>query len=458
PTPEVTTYTATGTYTIPAHTVTITNTLTTVIPVVTTLTMGPNTYGGVTTVVESATTVTCPYATVETTGDVTTSKIISTTYVCPSAGTYTVGATTSTVTETDVVPCTYAAPAVYTPGTYTQTEAVVTITKTSQVVVCPYETGSPSIPAPTYAAPPKETSTTEESAPAYTPKAVKPSTSAPAYEAPATTSAPVVNNVPTAGGDLWSIAYSPFKVGGCLDKSTIEADIADIASKGFKNIRVYSPECGTLSSVADACAANGIKMIVGIQIDARGDSFYEDQVSQYEKWAKWELVETVVVGNECMFNGFCTVDDLVSKIKDVRTRFSGYTGPVTTADTVGNFETATKGNSALCDAIDIIGVNIQVYFDGGRTAEMAGEFLKTQMAQASACCPDKETYVFEAGWPTVGQSQGVAVASKTNQATALKGFMAAAPGKISYFTYRDDEWKPPGNLGIEQHYGCGDFF
>jgi hypothetical protein len=53
----------------------------------------------VTTVVETSTTVVCPYATTTVSGGVTTSTILTTTYVCPSAGTYTIAPVTTVVSK-----------------------------------------------------------------------------------------------------------------------------------------------------------------------------------------------------------------------------------------------------------------------------------------------------------------------------------------------------------------------
>ncbi|MCJ1366607.1 hypothetical protein MMC16_005736 [Acarospora aff. strigata] len=113
------------------------------------------TYGGVTTVVETATTIVCPYATVSPAGETFTSIIMTTTYVCPSSGTYTIAPTTTSVSEATVM--VYPTPASFSPGTYTQPETTITITETSAVFVCPYTSSTPmttvhaqtsSVPAP----------------------------------------------------------------------------------------------------------------------------------------------------------------------------------------------------------------------------------------------------------------------------------------------------------------------
>jgi exo-beta-1,3-glucanase (GH17 family) len=196
PTAEVTICPTPGTYTFPAKTTTIVDTTTVCGDTVTVVPSGTHSYGAVVTSVSTATTVTCPYAAVETEGTVVTSVVKTTTYVCPSAGEYTV--IPPKVTEcSESATIVYPTVSVITPGVYTKKEETVTVVKTSQVYVCPYETvvvspsPKPEAPksTPVYEAPKPSTPAYEapkSSAPVY--EAPKPST--PAYETPKS-SAPV---------------------------------------------------------------------------------------------------------------------------------------------------------------------------------------------------------------------------------------------------------------------------
>ncbi|RYP49761.1 hypothetical protein DL768_004548 [Monosporascus sp. mg162] len=141
PTPVPHTPTTTGVVTYPAETVILTEETTVCVPSTTKVPSGTNTIGGVVTIVTTATTVTCPYPTVETSEGVVTSVIKTTEYVCPSEGTYTIAPTTTYVEEeTDVVVPTITS---YPPGTYTQPEVVTTVTDTKTVIYCPFEPVEP---------------------------------------------------------------------------------------------------------------------------------------------------------------------------------------------------------------------------------------------------------------------------------------------------------------------------
>jgi len=391
PTPIVTVCPTPGVYTIPAKTVVLTNTETVCVPETTPLSPGTHTIGGVTTVVQTATTVVCPIAAVETAGDVTISKVVMTTYVCPTAGTYTIGAFTTAVTGTATVPCTYPVPTAYPPGTYTQPEVVTTVTVTNAVVVCPYTTNglptsapaAPSAPAPTTGAPAPTTSApapVSTIAPSNVPVASVSATSVSSSAAP---SSSVSTSKLTPGGGLWAMAYSPYSNnGGCKGASEVASDIADIASKGFKNVRLYSSDCDGLQNVGSACEAHGLGIILGVFIKAGGISTADEQVKDILSWKKFNLVVLFVVGNEAVFNGFCSAEDLAAYIVKVKGQLqgAGYTGPVTTTETLNIIQ---GHGSVLCSVMDVVGVNVQSFFDGGITAEKAGEFVKSQLKLAS---------------------------------------------------------------------------
>jgi len=44
-------------------------------------------------------------------------------------------------------------------------------------------------------------------------------------------------------GKYWAIIYLPFDNGGCKGTDDVASDIAEIVSKGFTNVRIYSTEC-----------------------------------------------------------------------------------------------------------------------------------------------------------------------------------------------------------------------
>ncbi|KAL2072609.1 hypothetical protein VTL71DRAFT_11952 [Oculimacula yallundae] len=458
PTPLATVCPTPGVYTIPATTVTLTQSTTVCGATSTHVPVGTHTAGGVTTVVEKATTVVCPYAAVETNSDVTTSVIKTTTYVCPSAGTYTIAPLTTTATESTV--WVYPTPASYAPGTYTQPEVVTTITKTNYVVFCPFTSPAPK-PTSTSVAP------VIQAVPTYAPAPVVP-TYAPApvvsYPTKPTEVSPPKGK-PNNGGQLgssgptWAITYSPYSDNGqCKDAATVAADIAKIAKAGFSTVRVYSSDCSGLQNIGSACESHKLRIILGVFISGTGIAGAGEQVTDIIAWNKWSMVDLVVIGNEAIFSGSVkSSSDLAAFIVSCKTAFqgAGYTGPITTTETLDVWE---KNAAVLCPVVDVVGCNIHPFFNADVDAEHAGEFVAGQLKIVDGLCPGKYGLNLETGWPSAGICNGKACPGKSEQVTAIKGIEAAVGGKSVMFSMYNDLWKEPGAFGCEQSWGSIQIF
>ncbi|KAL0939269.1 exo-beta-glucanase [Colletotrichum truncatum] len=464
-----------GTYTFPATTVVVSQTTTVCAPETTKVPPGTHTFGGVTTVVQNATTVVCPYATEKTTNGVVTSVVETTTYVCPTPGTYTIAPTTTTVTVPTT--CIYPVVTVVTPGTYTRPAVVTTVTETSVIVVCPWTSEEPKPtlppPAPTTSAvvkptteapapPPPAPTTSAAEEPKPEPKPTTSSAPAPSPSKPATG-----GGLGGTNGDHWAITYTPFSEdasGSCKTADQVDADIATIKKSGFTTVRVYSTDCSTLENVGAACEKYGLKMIIGIFVKQTCDpnsQEIKDQVDAIVAWKKWSMVELVVVGNECIFQGRCSASSLKQLIVSVKSTISGagYSGPFTTAETVGVWQ---QGDviSEICEVIDIVGGQIHPYFNAETAASDAGTFVKGQieLLESSQICGGKKALNLECGWPSGGSCNGKACPGKAEQATAIASIKELAGGKTVFFSFHNDEWKEPGACGCERTWGCGDLF
>jgi exo-beta-1,3-glucanase (GH17 family) len=434
PTPIPQTCPTPGTYTFPATTVVVTETTTVCGATTTQVPSGTHTLGGVTTVVTTATTVVCPVATTETQNGVVTSVIKTTTYVCPSAGTYTIAPITTVVPSvtTVVVPVV----TTYCPGTYTAPAVVTTVTETNVVVYCPFTSQNPE---PTQA-------------PAPTSEAPAPVESSPAAPAPSL----------GTSGKKWAMTYTPFTPeGGCKAAEEVMSDVAAIASAGFTTLRVYSTDCDTLPNVGAAARAHGLRMIVGIFIGKvgcdNGDPDVAEQIAALKSWSQWDLVDLCVVGNEALFNGFCSVSELTSLISRVKSELAsvGYNGPFTTTDVVS----AWIGNdvSSICSVIDVVATNAHAYFNAETTPANAGKFVAGQLQIVENVC-GKPGYVMETGWPNAGNCNGVACAGEAEQRTAIEAIEAELGNKVVFFSFRDDPWKQPGACNCERNWGCAKVF
>ncbi|KAJ5817216.1 hypothetical protein N7447_009449 [Penicillium robsamsonii] len=451
PTPGVSTFSTTGVYTIPATTITVHDTTTVCGATSTDVPSGTHTYGGVTTIVETATTVTCPYATVKPSGSTVTSVIETTTYVCPSAGTYTVVPPTTTSVPTSTV-LVYPTPHTVVPGTYTQDESVVTVTRTDYTYICPAPTDA--LASTTAPAVPTTVAATTTVAPVVT------TTSKPTTSSTKTSAVSKPTGIPTDLGEgQYGMTYSPYTAGGeCKTKQEVLKDLTVIKGKGFNLIRVYSTDCSGLEFIGDACKELSLSIIMGVFIDGSGTAGAQEQVDEISKWAEWDMVELIVVGNEAIQSGACDVSTLSSFIQSASESFksAGYTGLITTTEPINVWQ--EHGAGALCDAVDIVGANIHPFFNADVTAEQAGEFTKGEFEELEKICGGKDVLNLETGWPNAGSSNGAAIPGTAQQAAAIKSIAKHVGSKSIFFSYSDDTWKSPGEFNVEQHWGCSGVF
>jgi exo-beta-1,3-glucanase (GH17 family) len=90
---------------------------------------------------------------------------------------------------------------------------------------------------------------------------------------------------------------------------------------------------------------------------------------------------------------------------------------------------------------------------------MAGDFAAQQLDQAAKVCPEaaaKGKFISEIGWPSAGNANGKAVAGPAEQKEAMKKIMDKVGAESCLFSFKDDPWKHPGDLNVEQHFGCAD--
>lgn len=255
------------------------------------------------------------------------------------------------------------------------------------------------------------------------------------------------------------MTYTPYDTtGACKDAASVLADLKDIKSKGFTTVRLYGTDCGGLASVGNGAKQIGLKIILGVFIKNDGIEAARPQIGDIVTWGNagnWDIVVMVVIGNEAVSGHGISGAALAAFIADGKKALvaAGQPGiPVTTTETVGTF---AQYKDLFCPVIDVTACNIQPFFDGSVVAASAGDFVLSQLEQVKNFCPGKPYYNLETGWPSGGASNGASVASPDAQKAAI-GSISAKAGQLSMvFSYKDDGWKP---AGVEQHFGCSNWF
>jgi exo-beta-1,3-glucanase (GH17 family) len=420
--------------------------------------------------------------------------------VVPEVPAYTAPAYTPAVPEVASVvvsssvstSCTESTEAAYTPVVPASSAPAYSAPAYTPVVPAVPASSAPAYTAPAYPVVPEVPAS---SAPAYTP--VVPSVTKPAYTAPAYTPAPAPSSVvhssavvvssakpkpskPASGGsydnggrvvtngNYWAMTYTPYASNGdCKSASEVKGDIAKIAQMGFTTIRSYSTDCGVFENVVPACAEHGLKVIFGIFLTGGGATgkgpfspYADEQLQAIIKNAPKDLISMIIVGNEFLFNGYGTANELASYIDHVRDECTAAGFPsdiaITTTEPVAQM---IEFGAILCSHMDVFTVQIHPFFNSGTLAGEAGDFAVSQLALAAAVCPEaaaKGQYITEIGWPSAGDANGVAIPGKAEQKAAMKSILEKVGKESCIFSFQNDLWKAPGALNVEQAFGCAD--
>lgn len=263
-----------------------------------------------------------------------------------------------------------------------------------------------------------------------------------------------LSSVPTA------ITYTPYNDdSSCKSSDQVSSDLQEIHSKGISKIRVYGTDCNSLDTILSAASSLGIKVNQGLWIDDQGVDSINDAVEsliQYGQSNGWDVFDYITVGNEAINSGYCSVSDLISKIKSVKSQLqnAGYSGSVITSEPPVSFE----NNPELCteSGIDFVGVNPHSYFDSGISADQAGQFVKGQVQLAQNACPNMKIVVTETGYPSDGDQNGDNIPSPSNQIIAVNSILQEMDNDVTILSFFNDKWKNPGPYGIEQWFGVED--
>ena len=251
-------------------------------------------------------------------------------------------------------------------------------------------------------------------------------------------------------GGAKGITYSPYNSdGSCKSLEQVKADFADIS--GYPVVRLYGVDCNQVANVLQAKGADQ-KLFLGLyymdQIDA-GVQTMADAISQY---GSWDDVYTVSVGNELVNSGEATPAQVGQYVATARSALTaaGYTGPIVAVDTF----IAVIEHPELCQYSDYMGVNAHAYYNKITPAPESGEWVLQQIQRVwTACGGSKNVFITETGWPSRGDTYGVAVPSKPNQIAAVDSIKQVCGNDVILFSAYNQLWKNPGPWNVEQYWG-----
>ncbi|QLL30221.1 hypothetical protein HG536_0A00380 [Torulaspora globosa] len=258
------------------------------------------------------------------------------------------------------------------------------------------------------------------------------------------------SSVSIGAAGVKGITYSPYtSSGSCKSASEVKADLASLTD--YPVLRLYGVDCDQVANVLQAKSPSQ-KLFLGIFNVGQIQDGVQTIASAVEKYGSWNDIVTVSVGNELVNGGQATPSQVGQYISTAKSALSaaGYTGSVVSVDTF----IAVINNPELCKYSDYMAVNAHAYFDKNTVASDAGTWLLQQIQRVyTACGGEKTVVVTESGWPSQGQTYGVAVPSKQNQKAAVESIIKSCGSDTYLFTAFNDLWKADGPYGVEKYFG-----
>jgi exo-beta-1,3-glucanase (GH17 family)/cellulose synthase/poly-beta-1,6-N-acetylglucosamine synthase-like glycosyltransferase len=257
------------------------------------------------------------------------------------------------------------------------------------------------------------------------------------------------HNAPaTVTSPLASISYSPYSRyqhplhGDRPTAAQIRADLK-ILSPYTNAIRTYSSTAG--GELIPAIAAEfGLKVTLGVWID-KDEARNEREIQAAIALARrYNNVNAIVVGNETIYRGEKTVDELIHVLQRVKRQSPV---PVTT----GEIWAVWIDHPELASAVDFVAAHVLPYWEGvgtSRVVEQTIEFYN----KLRRVHPGKRIVIAEFGWPSAGYNMHAAEPGSIEQATVLRDFVARAEAYgIDYNIIEafDQPWKTAeGSVGM----------
>ncbi|CUM67195.1 uncharacterized protein PRCAT00004888001 [Priceomyces carsonii] len=249
----------------------------------------------------------------------------------------------------------------------------------------------------------------------------------------------------SSGGN--GITYTPYSNdGGCKSSSQISSEVGKLSS--YDIIRLYGTDCNQVAAVLLAKGSSQ-KLFLGVS-DVSDIAGGVKTISSAVN-GNWDDIYTVSIGNELVNSGLATPSQVKQYVQSGKSalKAAGYTGPVVSVDTF----IAILENKELCDYSDYAAINAHAFFDGGIKAANAGSWVLEQIESVGSTCSGKKVLVTESGWPTKGETNGVAVPSEANQKSAVSSIVDTCGNDVILFTAYNDLWKADGAYNAEKYWG-----
>lgn len=254
-------------------------------------------------------------------------------------------------------------------------------------------------------------------------------------------------------GGMHGLCFSPYEEGQEPGTQITEEQIRrrmEIIKPYTKWIRSFSCTDGN-EAIPRIAKEYGIKTLVGAWL---GD---DDKINKLEiagliKLAKAGYVDIAAVGNEVMYRGDLTEEELLAFMDEVKQAIPDI--PMGYVDAYYEFAERPR----ITEACDVILANCYPYWEGC-SLEYSLLYMKDMFAQAVKAGNGKKVIITETGWPSHGEGLHGALPSFEN---AIKYFINSQNWskdddiEMFYFSSFDESWKVGAEGDVGAYWGLWD--
>lgn len=195
----------------------------------------------------------------------------------------------------------------------------------------------------------------------------------------------------------------------------------------------------------------GMKTLVGAWLGDEPEVNIKE-IEGLKALAKQGVIDIAAVGNEVMYRGDLTEEELLTFIYDVKNTITDI--PVGYVDAYYEFTLRPK----ITEACDVILANCYPYWEGC-SIEYALIYMKDMYHKALKAGNGKKVIISETGWPSEGEGLNGAFPSSEN---AMKYFINTQLWSeeddidIFYFSSFDESWKVGAEGAVGAYWGLWD--
>ena len=252
---------------------------------------------------------------------------------------------------------------------------------------------------------------------------------------------------------MHGIGFSPYEEGQKPGDQISEAQIhkrMKIIQPYTKWIRSFSCTDGN-EMIPRIAHEYGIKTLVGAWL-GDDEEINKKEIENLIKIAKGGHVDIAAVGNEVMYRGDLSEDELLGFMYEVKEAIPDI--PMGYVDAYYEFAERPK----ITEACDVILANCYPFWEGC-SAEYSLIYMKEMYNQVLKAANGKKVIISETGWPNIGTSFQGAHPSCEN---AIKYFINAQQWSlvddidIFYFSSFDESWKVGDEGDVGAYWGLWD--